>query len=53
MAGRGQPKSARPAYTHHEDKEAFNVGWDKRADRIAMGYQDEDSVPTPSRPGLT
>lgn len=41
-AGRGQPRSARPAYSHNEDREAFNAGWDERAERIAMGYKDEN-----------
>ncbi len=44
-AGREQPNTARPAYSHNEDREAFNVDWDERADRMAMGYTDRDSIP--------
>ena len=40
VCGAGGLRHDRPAYLTHGEREAFNQGWEDRAERIAYGYDD-------------
>lgn len=41
-AGNGGHQHERPNYLTRKERDAFAVGWDERAERIALGYRDND-----------
>jgi len=47
-AGHQEPHYKRPNYQTSEERDAFQNGWDERAERIAMGYRDDDIPAAPS-----